>query len=160
MGEVARPHQRVWFRPYPRLNRSELSDRVAGLLLRSLPDDAGIEAFVLYPAGEGWSDDPRVVTFGWRLVYEVEASRGRDLDWGHAESERLATCIREQFSADRTLERTAAELGGDWTSDDVGCAVDELAERGLQLDPRIEAPPTLAAVIMASDLRPRSLGSG
>lgn len=57
-------------------------------------------------------------------------------------------------TADQTLARAAAGLGERWAASDVASALAELAEQGVDLDPTVEQPTTLVAVIRAANLSP------
>lgn len=55
------------------------------------------------------------------------------------------------------LHLAADKLGGDWNPSAVGSALDKLAGSGIELDPRVETPDTIAAIIRAANLEPSVL---
>lgn len=77
------------------------STRIAGFLVRELPDDVGLMHLHLYPEGEGASSDPRVITVSWRVAYRQDNQQGRDDNWGDQLSERLASALMNHLSSTR-----------------------------------------------------------
>lgn len=53
-----------------------------------------------------------------------------------------------------TLNQAAAQLGPEWSPDSVSGALNDLADQGVSLDPAVESPDTLTAVIQAAGLKP------
>lgn len=97
--EYASPRQRAWAeKDAP--DRELIHDRVAGLLLHEKPEGTAIASFRVYPPGEGFDPDPRVVTVEWELSFAVDDASGRGWDWGHEQNELLAERVRAVISAD------------------------------------------------------------
>ena len=99
--DLATPRQRVWFRLRDGLERDDALDRAARLLMREKPDGAAPLSLSLYPPGQGAdAEDPRVETFMWELLYEVNEAEGRGWDWGTEANAQLAESLRSEL-ADR-----------------------------------------------------------
>lgn len=98
---IATPRHRVWFRLPPDVSREQAFERVAALLLREKPPGTALLSLSLYPPGEGANaGDPRTATFMWELQFFVDASEGRDWDWGHNVNEALAGKLRSVLAGD------------------------------------------------------------
>jgi hypothetical protein len=95
MNDFANPRQRVWFKLRPGLRRESAFDAAAGLLMRSKPEGTALWSLYIYPAGEGFSDDPEIVTFMWALAYLVDEERS--WNWGGGEQGRLARVLEAEL---------------------------------------------------------------
>jgi len=105
VNDFANPRRRVWFKLRPGLTRETAFDTAAGLLMRSKADGTALWSLHVYPAGEGFSDDPEIVTFEWELAYLVDEER--DWNWGDGEQGRLAQLLETELgvSGDAAADR-------------------------------------------------------